>query len=154
MTWWITRAARTLSEEVPAAPRDVRGFYVDLENLKAVHPLIVSVRTVSRVETTTGYDQTYRVRDRIPLGRLTLPISYRARLHVPVHGDVTTEARQFPRVRLTATVTFEPVAAGTRLTENLTMCAPRPLAAMTIREAVQAHREMLAGVRRHFQESS
>ena len=65
-------------------------------------------------QTADGYVQTYRVQDRIPLGPLQLPISYVARLHVPKAGEVTAEARQFPRVRLRTTVTFEQTGAGTR----------------------------------------
>ncbi len=151
MSFWITHAAETLSEEIPAAPDQVRDFYVDLDNIKVVHPLVVSVRTLSRSETADGYQQTYRVQDRIPLGMLAIRISYRARVEVPTHGAVLTEARQFPRVRLNGTVTFEPIDSGTRLTERLQISAPRPLAAMTKREAVNAHIAMLSGIRSHFQ---
>jgi hypothetical protein len=124
---------------------------VDLDNIKIVHPLVVSVQILSRSESTDGYQQTYRVRDRIPLGVVAIRISYWARVEVPVHGDVITEARQFPRVRLNGTVTFEPIDAGTLLTERLRIAAPRPLAAMTRREAVNAHIAMLSGIRSHFQ---
>jgi hypothetical protein len=151
VSFWITHAAETLTEEIPAAPDKVRGFYVDLDNIRVVHPLVVSVQTTSRSETADGYQQTYRVRDRIPLGLFAIRISYWARVDVPVRGDVLTEARQFPRVRLNGTVTFEPIDAGTRLTERLRIAAPRLLAAMTRREAVKAHVAMLAGIRSHFQ---
>ncbi|MGH3597426.1 MAG: SRPBCC family protein, partial [Mycobacterium sp.] len=117
MSRWITHAERTLSEEVPAAPEQVRDFYVDLDNIKAVHPLVVSVRTISRTETASGYQQTYRVGDRIPLGMVNLRVSYWARIQVPAQGDVITEARQFPGVRLNGTVTFEPIDSGTRVIE-------------------------------------
>ena len=69
----------------------------------------------------------------------------------PLTGDVTAEARQFPRVRLRTTVTFEPIAAGTRVTEHMRIEAPRVLAAMTTSEAVKAHTAMLAGMRRSFE---
>jgi Polyketide cyclase / dehydrase and lipid transport len=151
MSWWIARAEKTLSDDVPAPPDEVRDFYVDLDNIKLVHPLIVSVQTVSRTETPDGYRQSYRVKDRIPLGPLTLKIVYRARLHVPREGDVLTEADQFPWVRLRGRVSFEPIDGGTRVTERIRIAAPRPLAAMTTREGVKAHIEMLAGTRRHFQ---
>jgi hypothetical protein len=151
VSWWITHAAETLTEEIPAAPDTVRDFYVDLDNIKIVHPLVVSVQILSRSESTDGYQQTYRVRDRIPLGVVAIRISYWARVEVPVHGDVITEARQFPRVRLNGTVTFEPIDAGTLLTERLRIAAPRPLAAVTRREAVNAHIAMLSGIRSHFQ---
>ena len=151
MSFWITHSAHTLTEEIPAAPDVVRDFYVDLDNIKVVHPLVVSVQTISCDESADGYVQTYRVRDRIPLGVFALRISYWARVEVPVRGDVITEARQFPRVRLNGVVTFEPIDSGTRLTERLRIAAPRPLAAMTQREAVNAHTAMLSGIRSHFQ---
>lgn len=151
MSWWTVHAERTLSEQVPAAPDAVRDFYVDLNNIKLVHPLIVSVETVSRNQTQDGYQQAYRVVDRIPLGPFTLRTTYQARLRVPVDGDVLTEADQSPGVRLRGTVSFDPVDGGTRVTERIAITAPRPLAGITIREAVKAHAEMLAGIRSHFE---
>ncbi len=151
MSRWITREERTLREDVPGPPDDVRRFYVDLDNIKLVHPLVVSVHTVDRRETADGYVQTYRVGDRIPLGPLRLRTNYLARLYVPVSGDVFTEARQFPRVRLSSTVAFEPVGSGTRVVERVRIEAPRPLASVTTRKAVDAHTEMLAGIRRLFE---
>ncbi len=151
MSWWVARTERTLTEDVPAPPGEVRDFYVDLDNIKLVHPLIVSVETLSRTETADGVDHSYRVKDRIPLGPFRMTITYRARLRVPTVGDVLTEADQSPGVRLRGTVSFEPIAAGTRVTERIRIAAPRLLAPMTTREAVKAHIEMLAGIRRHFE---
>jgi len=91
------------------------------------------------------------VRDRIPLGPLSIRITYWASVEVPIDGDVITEARQFPRVRLNGIVAFESIASGTRLTERLRIAAPRLLAPTTRREAVTAHTAMLAGIRSHFE---
>ena len=151
MSWWTVHAERTLSEHVPAPPDAVRDFYVDLDNIKLVHPLIVSVETVSRRETPEGYQQTYRVVDRIPLGPLTIRTSYQALLRVPAHGDVLTEADQSPGVRLRGTVSFDRVDGGTLVTERISITAPRLLAGVTIREGVKAHVKMLAGIRSHFE---
>jgi hypothetical protein len=151
VSWWVASAERTVSEEIPAPPDEVRDFYVDLDNIKQVHPLVVAVRATRRRHTADGYVQTYRVQDRILLGPLRLRISYVARLHVPDTGAVTAEARQFPRVRLRTTVTFEPIDVGTRITEHMRIDAPRVLAAMTTREAVKAHTAMLAGMRGCFE---
>jgi hypothetical protein len=151
VSWWVTRVARTVSQEIPAPPNEVRDFYVDLDNIKRVHPLVVAVRATDRKQTPTGYVQSYRVQDRIPLGPWHLRISYVARLHVPTTGDVIAEAYQFPRVRLRTTVTFEPIDEGTRITEHMRIEAPRALAAMTVREATKAHTAMLAGMRRCFE---
>jgi Polyketide cyclase / dehydrase and lipid transport len=151
MSWWVAHTEQTLSEDVPAPPGDVRDFYVDLDNIKLVHPLIVSVQATSRTETPDGYLQGYQVVDRIPLGPFTMRITYRARLHVRADGVVTTEADQSPGVRLRGTVSFAPSDGGTRITERIRIAAPRPLAPLTTREAVKAHVEMLAGIRRHFE---
>lgn len=150
MSWWVARAERTITEAIPAPPDEVRDFYVDLRNIGLVHPLVVSVEALARNETRDGYTESYRVVDRIPLGPLSLKITYRARLRVPASGDVLTEADQSPGVRLRGRMSFEPTPGGTRLTERLHISAPRPLAAFTTREAVKAHITMLAGIRRHF----
>ena len=151
MSWWIAHTDRTLTAEVPAPPDRVRDFYVDLDNIKLVHPLIASVETLSRTETPDGYLQSYLVRDRIPLGPFTIKITYRARLQVPVDGDVMTEADQSPGVRLRGRVSFEPVDGGTRITERIRFSTPRLLSSFTVREGVKAHVEMLSGLRRHFE---
>lgn len=151
MSWWTVHADRTLSEHVPAPPDAVRDFYVDLNNIGLVHPLIVSVKMVSRSETPDGYQQTYRVVDRIPLGPLTIRTSYQALLRVPARGDVLTEADQSPGVRLRGRVSFDPVDGGTLVTERISITAPRLLAGVTIREGVKAHAKMLAGIRSHFE---
>lgn len=144
------RAERVLAEDVPAPPDEVRAFYVDLDNIKTVHPLVVSVRRTERTELVDGYCQSYRVKDRIPLGPLTLPTSYTASLRVASVGPVITQARQFPHVRLYGVVSFDSIRDGTRLVERLTIDAPRLLHATTLREAVKAHTKMLAGIRSHF----
>jgi hypothetical protein len=151
MSWWIAHAERTLTENVPAPPDQVRDFYVDLDNIKLVHPLIVSVEELSRSETPDGYRQSYQVVDQIKLGPLAFHVTYRARLHVPARGDVKTEADQSPGVRLRGTVTFAPIDVGTRVTERIRIAAPRPLAGFTTREAVKAHNAMLSSIRRHFE---
>jgi hypothetical protein len=149
--WWLCSSNHIVSDEVPAAPSEVRGFYCDLTNIARLHPLVVSVQSVGREETDHAYTQTYRIRDRIPIGPFTMGIAYTARVHVPTSGDVLTEARQFPRVRLHGRVSFDDVDGGTRLTERLRIDAPRLLSTITATQAVKAHAEMLAGIRRCFE---
>ncbi|BBX92360.1 SRPBCC family protein [Mycolicibacterium boenickei] len=150
MNIWIGQARRSVSGEVPAPPEQVRAFYVDLDNISQVHPLVQWVRRTSRVELADGYRQDYQVRDRIPLGPFTLPITYRARLIVPAAGAVTAQARQFPQVRLDSRVDFAATETGTRITEDLTIAAPRPLLAITVGQAVAAHTTMLAAIGKLF----
>ncbi|MFN6550879.1 SRPBCC family protein [Mycolicibacterium septicum] len=150
MKIWIGEARRSVSGEVPAPPEQVRAFYVDLDNISQVHPLVQWVRSTSRVDLADGYRQDYQVRDRIPLGPFALPITYRARLIVPTAGPVTAQARQFPQVRLDSRVDFAATGTGTRITEDLTIAAPRPLLAITVEQAVVAHTTMLAAIGKLF----
>ncbi|MFV8051648.1 SRPBCC family protein [Mycobacterium sp. 48b] len=150
MSIWIGQARRSVSGEVPAPPERVRAFYVDLDNISQVHPLVQWVRSTSRVELADGYRQDYQVRDRIPMGPFALPITYRARLVVPTVGTVTAQARQFPQVSLDSRVDFAATDAGTRITEDLTISAPRPLLAITVGQAVAAHTTMLAAIGKLF----
>ncbi|CAN5463511.1 hypothetical protein BH10ACT9_BH10ACT9_12650 [soil metagenome] len=148
---WITRTHCVVAETIPAAPAQVRAFYVDLANIVQVHPLVVAVRSTGRRDTGDGYTETFRVQDRIRLaGPVVMPISYRVMLVVPTAGDVTTESRQFPRVRLRSVVSFAATDEGTRVVENIEIEAPAPLARLTVGQATAAHEEMLAGIRRLF----
>lgn len=58
---WIVHAAETPTEDIAAAPDEVRDFYADLDNIKVVHPLAASVQAISRSNTADRYVQTYRV---------------------------------------------------------------------------------------------
>lgn len=150
LSWWTRRIERTVDQVVPGPVEKVRDFYVDLDKIKLVHPLVVSVRTVSKVDRPDGYVQTYSIRDRIPLGPFTLNTRYAAVLDVPVTGDVIADSRQSPGVRLHTVVSFDEVDGGTLITERMQIDAPLPLAAFTAREAVNAHAKMLAEIARHF----
>ncbi|MDV3126203.1 SRPBCC family protein [Mycobacterium sp. 21AC1] len=151
MSWWIADAHRTVTGDIPAPPRQVRDFYVNLENITRVHPLVVSVRRTSGTESAGASVRTYRVSDRIRLGPLPLRITYQTCIAVSASGTVTAQARQFPRVGLDSTVAFEPVDGGTRVTEALHITAPRPLLPLTVTEAVNAHTAMLAAIRELFE---
>ena len=143
---------RTVTDHIPAPPGEVRAYYADLKNLAGVHPLIVSVNLISESVTDGAHETTYRIKDRVPVGFVTVPASYTAIMRVPAEGPVTSQAVQFPGIRLQARVSFDPVEGGTRLTESIQICAPRPLLGLTVRGAVAAHTEMLAGIRRHFRD--
>lgn len=42
MRWWIARTERALTERISAAPSEVRDFYIDLDNIKGLHPLVMA----------------------------------------------------------------------------------------------------------------
>ena len=52
------RDHQSVTDDIPAPPRQVREHYVDLTNIALVHPLVVSVRSVSRDESPDGYTET------------------------------------------------------------------------------------------------
>lgn len=144
----MSSSDHVVADDVPAPPAVVRDFYADLNNIVAVHPLVVSVEVTDRAKSAEGHTTTYRVRDRIPFGPFKLTVAYMAKVYVPDHGDLLTEAHQFPRVRVRGRVSFDETNTGTRITERLAIDAPRPLAAVTVSEAVRAHAQMLDGIRR------
>jgi hypothetical protein len=148
----MARSRCELNVEVPTTADRVRAFYTDLENMKLVHPLVVAVDCTGNRQDAQGWHRTYQVRDRIPVGPFTLPVTYRATVQIAPDGVVHTEAYQVPRVRLQGTVTFAPTAGGTRVTESIDIDAPRPIAAFTVREAEKAHSTMLAASRRYFED--
>jgi hypothetical protein len=117
---------------------------MDVTNLKSIHPLILTVRKV-------GPEQ-WRVQERNPLGPLSLRVWYSTHVHVETNGNVIGESGLFLGVRLHDVVSLESVEGGTQVTERLRVVAPRPLGAYTHREAVKAHEEMLAAMRRHFEQ--
>lgn len=149
----MSRSRFELSEEVPAAPDDVRTFYSDLANMKLVHPLVVAVDCLVDRQDVQGRHRDYRVRDRIPFGPLALAVTYRATVLTAPDGVVHTAAHQIPKVRLAGTVTFAASGAGTTVTETVDIEAPWPLTAFTAAQAEKAHAAMLAAIRRHFEES-
>jgi ligand-binding SRPBCC domain-containing protein len=142
---WIGQVGRSVTAVVPAAPEVVRDFYVDLDNLARIHPLVVAVAPLG----CRGDTREYRVTDRIRLGPVTLRIRYAVTLTTR-GGEVLSVSRQFPRVRLHTRVSFVARGETTVLTEDMRIEAPRPLLGLTARQAVAAHEEMLAGVAAHF----
>ncbi|SEA57055.1 MULTISPECIES: SRPBCC family protein [unclassified Mycobacterium] len=151
---WLSQSRFELTEGVPGAPDGVRTFYTDLANMKLVHPLVVAVDCLADQQDVRGRRRDYRVRDRIPFGPFSLRVTYRATVLIAPDGVVHTEARQFPSVRLSGTVTFAPAGAGTTVAEAVDIEAPFPLMVFTAAQAEKAHAAMLSAIRRHFEESS
>lgn len=140
-----------LEQSIPGAPpHQVREFYVDLDKLKTLHPFLQDAQRLERTELPDGYRQRYRIRERIPFGPLPIGIRFIAELTVPDHGPVTSVSRQFPHIALDSTMSFDADGPGTHVVEHLTITAPTPLHAFTVRGALEAHTMMLAGISRHF----
>jgi hypothetical protein len=141
---WRASSDWTLTEFVPTDPATMRAFYTDLTNLKALHPLILSVREVAPGR--------WRVQERNALGPLGIRTWYSVQLSVDADGDVVGESQAHLGVRVHDVVSFEAVDGGTKVVERLRLVAPLPLIGYAHREAVKAHEKMLAGMRRHFEQ--
>ncbi|MGA5465699.1 SRPBCC family protein [Mycobacterium sp. NPDC050041] len=146
MSWWRARSEWTLTEWVPSDPATTRAFYTDLTNLPTVHPLILAVREVA-----PGH---WRIKERNTFGPLSFRTSYTANLRVGADGHVVGDSQAHLGVRLRDVVSFDAVDGGTRIVERVRIVAPRPLIGYAHREAVRAHQEMLAAMRRHFEQRS
>jgi hypothetical protein len=143
MSWWLASSDWTLTELVPTDAATVRNFCTDVANLELVHPLILAVRKV-------GLDL-WRVQERNPLGPFSFRVSYSMRVHVEANGDMVGEVRLLG-VRLHSVTSFESVDGGTQVVERVRIVAPRPLTGNMHRESLKAHEEMLAAIRRHFEQ--
>lgn len=123
MTPWITRTHRTVADTVPAVPGQVRAFYVDLDNILSVHPLIVEVRSTGRRDIPDDVATDSR---QFPRVRLRSVVSF------------------------TAITAGDGNVVATRVVEHIDIEAPALLAGVTVRQATAAHVEMLSGIRRRF----
>lgn len=144
MSWWRASSDWTLTEFVPTDPATMRAFYTDLTNLTTAHPLILTVREVAPGQ--------WRVQERNNLGPLSFRTWYSVKLDVGPDGDVVGESHAHLGVRLHDVVSFEAVDGGTKVVERVRIVAPRPLIGYAHREALKAHEEMLAAMRRHFEQ--
>ena len=128
----------------------MRRFYVDLDNITALHPLVVAVRSTGRHETADGYVQSYvsaRPRPVRP-GHTADPLHRTA--DGAAHGR---RHRRFVAVPTSAIAHGRLVRTRRRRhaadrTDRIRR--PRPLAGVTVREGVGAHRQMLARIAAHF----
>ncbi|MGY4646587.1 protein gp37 [Mycobacterium sp. URHB0021] len=106
-------------------------------------PLILSARKA-------GPDH-WRIQERNPLGPSSFRVWYSMHVHVEANGDMVGEVRLLG-VRLHSVMSFESVDDGTQVVERVRIVAPRPLIGNMHRESLKAHEEMLAAIRRHFEQ--
>ena len=143
--------SRVITATIPGRAEEVRAWYLDLTNLRRVHPLIVAVRQVGTALEADGTAITdYLVTDRMVVAGLRIRFTYRVRMSAPPDGPVATLARQAPRIRLVGQVTFTPTGDATAIRETLTIHAPWPLRRFVAAEAEQAHTRMFAAMAEMF----
>ncbi|MER7456336.1 SRPBCC family protein [Micromonospora sp. NPDC126480] len=100
------------------------------------HPFIVRVR---RVASRRGARASYAITDRVPLGRLRLPVTYRADVLVATEDEVVTVARQWPATTVRNRTRLAPEPEGVRIDVEITLVAPAPLFRYAFEQARAAH---------------
>ena len=149
MVHGTARGEFTHEVEIAAPRARVHAFLCDLHNLKALHPLIVSIEDLPRDAARPGARR-HRIVDRIPFGPLRLPARYVAEIE-PVGDDlIRAEAWQSPGVHLETTYRLQERGDATRLVEHVRIDAPRWLLRFVLRQASAAHRETLSRMQARF----
>lgn len=152
----LCRMARSEFEhefEIAAPRARLHAFLCDLHNLRALHPLIVSIEDLPRDAARPGARR-HRILDRVALGPLRLPARYVAEIEPVADDTLRAEAWQWPGVHLETTyrlhVHVDEGGDATRLVEHVRVEAPRWLLRFVTRQASEAHRETLSRMQAHF----
>ena len=129
----------------------LHDFLCDLQNYRTLHPLIESIEEIARSEEMPDARR-YRVVDRIPVGPFRLRTVYTAALEAVTENEIHGYAWQVPRIRVNTVYELEEIALGTRLSERVSIEAPRFLHRFVVREARRSHQETLTEIKHHLNE--
>lgn len=126
-------------------------FLCDLENYRPLHPLIESIEEIAPSEEMPDARR-YRVVDRIPVGAFRLRTVYTAAIEPVTENEIHGYAWQVPRIRVHTIYELAEIALGMRLSERVSIEAPRLLHGFVVREARQSHQETLTKMKDHLNE--
>ncbi len=137
---------------IDASPDLAQDFLASMKNHPKIHPLIVSITPLAPTTDPDGTTvQHYRIRDRMRLGPFRIAFNYPATTRLGGPGELKLEALQFPRIRLRNITRFVAEGAGTRVSEDVQIEAPRLLMGTVLREARQSHQQMLANLKKQLE---
>jgi hypothetical protein len=137
---------------IAAPPTTVEAALAAYRDHSRIHPLIVAVRQIaSQSAPDGGALDRYIITDRVPFGPLRLPATYLATIWRAADGALVSDAYQFPRVHLHNVTRCQPEGVGTRVDEDITIQAPGPLIRYVRRQALAAHRDLLANLKRFLE---
>ncbi len=140
---------------IDAPPDRAQDFLASMQNHPQIHPLIVAIIPLPPTIDPDGLTvQHYHIRDRMRLGPLTIAFTYHTTTRLVGPGELKLEAFQFPRVRLFNTTRFLAEGAGTRVSEEVHIEAPRLLMGIVLRQARQSHQQMLANLKQQLEAAS
>ena len=134
------RRTFTVTTDVPVTPDAALDFLADLPRHRGLHPFLVSARVVAAGPAW----QEWQVHERPSVGPLRYPVRFRARLARPRTGELVSQVRLPPGVRLDSDTVAAGTTQGTRLVETTTVTAPWPLLGYVARRAERAHTRTFA----------
>ncbi len=137
---------------IKVSPDTARDFLASMKNHPRIHPLIVSITPLAPATDPDGtVVQRYRIRDRMRLGPLTVAFTYHATTRLSAPDTLKLEAFQFPRIQLFNTTRFAAEGDGTRVSEQVSIEAPRLLMGIVLQQARQSHQQMLANLKQQLE---
>lgn len=148
----MARASFTQSTMILAPPERVRHMLVALEEMDSFHPLIINIR--EDVPDTSSFGtprRRFHISDRLRFGPIITTITYVATTTIAPDGHVDTEAFQQPGVYLHTIYYLRDEAGQTTVEEQCEIKAPWLLRGYVRRQAQNAHREMLAEMKRYLE---
>ncbi|MEU5944458.1 SRPBCC family protein [Micromonospora sp. NPDC047465] len=133
----IRRDSFSYTVQARCSLADAAGLLADPARQQDLHPLIARVR---RVSPRRGARASYLITDRLAVGPLRLPVTYRADVLVDGPDEIVTVARQWPAttVRNRTRLRAEPDGV-VRIDVEITLAAPVPLFGYAFRQARAAH---------------
>lgn len=132
----LRRDSFSYTVQARSSPAVAADLLADPLRHTELHPLMVRVR---RIAPRHGARASYAITDRLPLGRLRLPVTYRADVLVATEDEVVTVARQWPATTVRNRTRLWPEPDGVRIEVEITLAAPAPLFGYAFAQARAAH---------------
>ncbi|MGN9775413.1 SRPBCC family protein [Micromonospora sp. H33] len=132
----LRRDSFSYTVQARCAPAVAAELLADPLRQVELHPLIVRVR---RLRPRPGARASYAITDRLAVGRLRLPVTYRADVLVATSDEVVTVARQWPATIVRNHTRLGPEPDGVRIDVEITLAAPAPLFGYAFAQARSAH---------------
>ncbi len=132
----LRRESFSYTVQARSAPALAADLLADPLRHAEFHPWIVRVR---RVAPRRGARASYAITDRLPLGPLRVPVTYRADVLVATADEVVTVARQWPATTVRNRTRLAPEPEGVRIDVEITLAAPAPLFGYAFARARSAH---------------
>lgn len=138
----------SLATDIAVSPEAAFAFVADAHKLIGGHPLIHAMTLTSE---TTGPDghiwRSYEVKETLKMfGFIPVPNKYHFTQKMGDGMDFICDVSS-PPVTMQNAYQIEPTATGVRVTEHVTVHAPKLLMGYTIRTAMKAHQAMFQRVK-------